>query len=85
MTKEKLKTLLEFYDHFVKDSTKIKKHETPKTNEEILEHVRYMCNKGKEYIEDGHIEKSMRWLGFIQGVFFGNKIFTIEELRNHSK
>lgn len=35
--------------------------------------------------EDGSEKKAMRWLGFAQGVAWSKRIFTLEELKEHSK
>lgn len=32
-----------------------------------LEHLLYMCVEGIKLVEQGRMEKAMRWLGFIQG------------------
>lgn len=31
------------------------------------------------------VEKCMRWLGFIQGVLYMERLFSITDLRNHSR
>ena len=35
--------------------------------------------------EDGSVNKAMRWLGFIQGCAFALELFTLAELKEHSK
>jgi hypothetical protein len=40
---------------------------------------------GINFIEEGKIDKAMRWLGFIQGVLCQSGIYTIEELKSHNK
>ena len=35
--------------------------------------------------EDGSEKKAMRWLGFMQGVLYITEIFTLEELKVHSR
>lgn len=37
-----------------------------------------------ESVERSHVEKSMRWLGFIQGMLFYTGHYTIDEMRAHS-
>jgi len=34
---------------------------------------------------DGSKSKAMRWLGFMQGVLYITEIFTLEELKMHSR
>lgn len=35
--------------------------------------------------EDGSEKKAMRWLGFMQGVLYITNIFTLEEIKAHSR
>ena len=35
--------------------------------------------------EDGSEKKAMRWLGFMQGILYITEIFTLEELKVHSR
>jgi len=35
--------------------------------------------------EDFSIEKTMRWLGFMQGALWSSERFTLEELKEHSR
>lgn len=37
------------------------------------------------FIHAGRREKAMRWLGFIQGVFWAEGVYTLDELKEHSK
>jgi hypothetical protein len=31
------------------------------------------------------VNKAMRWLGFIQGVFWSEDVFSIDQLKNHNR
>jgi len=35
--------------------------------------------------DQGTIEKAMRWLGFVQGIFCAQGVFTIDEMRDHNR
>lgn len=48
-------------------------------------HVRAMIAEMQSMIVEGRTEKCMRWLGFIQGVLWTDGMFTLEELKNHSR
>lgn len=51
-----------------------------------LFHVRYMISEMQVMLANPQkTEKAMRWLGFIQGVLWAKQIFTLEELKNHSR
>ena len=58
------------------------------TQEAKLNHVRWMCDETVEFVDlflegkgQGHLDKAMRWLGFIQGVLAVSNILTIEEMK----
>jgi hypothetical protein len=48
-------------------------------------HLRIMIPKVKEFVHDNRRDKAFRWLGFIQGVFWSEGYYSIEELKNHNK
>lgn len=50
-----------------------------------LKHLLEMIPKAIGFIDEGKIEKANRWLGFIQGVLWVHKVFTLEELKNHNR
>jgi hypothetical protein len=50
-----------------------------------LQHCMGMLDKMEEFIRQGRIDKSFRWLGFVQGVLWSYGIYTLEELKNHSR
>lgn len=55
------------------------------TNSPELTYAFRMCERIREHIENNKIEKSMRWLGFIQGVLYSNGVLSVEELKNHNR
>jgi len=69
MTKEQLKTVLANY--------KLKLQEI--NRDQMLDHALVMCD-----FDFGDMEKSMRWLGFIQGVLYTKHVYTIDELKAHN-
>jgi len=52
---------------------------------ETLAHSRFMVQQSLEFIEQGRIEKAFRWLGFVQGVLWSQRLFTVEQLADHNK
>lgn len=44
-------------------------------------HLLWMCNELDKIVDEGRMEKAMRWLGFIQGALWEKGFFTIEELK----
>jgi hypothetical protein len=43
-----------------------------------------MLPKAIRFVEEGRRDKAMRWLGFIQGVLWVQRIYTIDELKLHN-
>jgi hypothetical protein len=50
-----------------------------------LAHLEQMLPKMEEFVATGHIDKAFRWLGFIQGALWVLRVYTLEELKNHSR
>lgn len=49
-------------------------------------HLAWMCDQIlHDLIPTGRHMKAMRWLGFIQGVWAAREVFTLEQLRSHSR
>ena len=56
--------------------------------QEASSRIRAMIPELREMLADttqDRTEKCMRWLGFIQGVLWFGGVFTLEELKNHSR
>ena len=49
------------------------------------QHLKFMCEEAQRFVDQGRIEKAMRWLGFIQGWFWKSGIFSLDDLKNHSR
>lgn len=49
------------------------------------EHVLGMCRKVRQFLDEGRIEKAMRWLGFIQGWFWAIEHYSVKELADHNR
>jgi len=55
------------------------------TYETEIAHLKYVCIQGQKFLDEGHAEKSMRWLGFIQGVLWARGMYTLDDLKNHNR
>lgn len=51
----------------------------------VAAHYKFMCDKAQRFVDDGRIEKAMRWLGFLQGALWRCGRFTLNELKKHSR
>lgn len=50
-----------------------------------LAHCHGMLDKMESFLREGRREKAFRWLGFVQGVLWLGGVYTLEELKNHSR
>lgn len=51
-----------------------------------LNHILWMCHENLKHIDENKSDRKIgAWLGFVQGVLFSEKIFTIPELRDHNR
>jgi hypothetical protein len=51
----------------------------------VDQHLLWMCRAACRFIDEGRVEKAMRWLGFLQGMFYARGTFSIQELGEHSR
>ena len=54
-------------------------------NHEAFSHCYEMIGKVREFLEERRIDKSMRCLGFIQGVLWAKGAYKLKELMEHSR
>lgn len=47
--------------------------------DEVVTHLR------DRFPEDGSERKAMRWLGFMQGVLYSQGVYSLEQLKEHSR
>lgn len=51
----------------------------------IVGHCKFMCIEAWRLVDDGQVEKAMRWLGFLQGILWSIGLFTLSELKEHCR
>jgi hypothetical protein len=51
---------------------------------EHLCHCKWMLAEIPKFLEENQ-EKAMRWIGFVQGVFWSNGIYSVYEMREHNR
>ncbi len=96
MTKEKLKSIFAFYraglDHcwpsvaprqLREDRTKLASSDL--ATDEKAAHYKFMCDEACRFVDADRIEKAMRWLGFLQGVLWSTRVYSLDDLKNHSR
>jgi len=54
------------------------------SSDRMYAYFKFMCDRAQKFVDDGRIEKAMRWLGFLQGTFWNLGLFTLDELKHHS-
>ena len=47
-------------------------------------HFKFMCDEAQSFVDQGRVEKAMRWLGFLQGALWMDDVFTLDDLKKHS-
>lgn len=53
---------------------------------QTMDHAAYMCREILvDFIPNNRIEKAMRWLGFVQRALVGFGVFTLNEVKQHSR
>ena len=89
MTSEKIREVIERYRQLF-EAEGIEK--TDYSHEELLEspelglaHCPGMLDKMLGFLEEGRVDKAHRWLGFMQGVLWVNRMFTLDELMEHNR
>lgn len=50
-----------------------------------LNHALWMCHRTREFIRQGRMAKSYRWIGMIQGILFMNGVYSLGELKQHNR
>ena len=95
MTKEKLKSIFQRYQEHLRATTTISAYQMNVGQTQVLRnrishlvevsHLLWMCQEAQKFVDEGRVEKAMRWLGFLQGVFWAKTEFTLDELKNHSR
>lgn len=53
--------------------------------EQALEHCHGMLDKMEEFLDTGRMDQAYRWLGFIQGVLWDRRFYTLEQLASHNR
>lgn len=49
-----------------------------------LSHCHNMLPHMEQFVQENRLEKTFRWLGFIQGVLWVLRLYTLDELKNHN-
>lgn len=51
-----------------------------------FDHCLWMCRRAADVLlPGGDRDKAMRWMCFVQGVLYAENVFTIDDLRAHSR
>lgn len=53
--------------------------------DQILGHCLGMLDQMEGFVEQGRVDKTFRWLGFIQGCLWSQTCYTLEELKEHNR
>lgn len=82
MTRQRALGLLEEYGRYAKS---VKWRISNNINETQWKAFLEVQDVRKRFPDDGSTDKAMRWLGWVQGVMQACGVFTLEELKDHSR
>lgn len=89
MTSEKVIEVIEIYRQFfiARNIGKIDYPHDDLLDGEVhgLEHCHGMLDKIIEFVCEGRMEKVFRWLGFIQGVLWATRVYSLADFKNHNR
>lgn len=89
MTPEKVLEVIEIYRQFFIENNinKIDYAHDKLLDDKIngLEHCHSKLDQMIIFVHQNRMEKVFRWLGFIQGLLWSNRIYTLADLKNHSR
>lgn len=89
MSPEKVLEVIDIYREALERigvGAKSHNHNTQATSPEaILEHCHQMLDQMERFVAEGRMEKTFRWLGFVQGCLWSQGVFTIGEMANHNR
>lgn len=57
-------------------------HHTVNSDEDLVSHLRWMVLALPSLVEEGHKDKALRWLGFVQGALWAKGLATISDLKS---
>ena len=93
ITKQKMRTIAKEMESLCKEYQLVElavdsSRETSKelsgitwTDQQATEHVRFMCRKIHEFVDDGRLGKANRWIGCAQGILCATGIASINDFR----
>ncbi len=90
MTSNHLRNVLEYYHSYLVlagFSSKMKPEsiEWPEDHKMALDNCVWMCDESIRFLDEDNFEKARGWLCFVQGCLWFCRIFTIEQMRHHSR
>jgi hypothetical protein len=50
-----------------------------------LGHCLWMLDRIEEMVANNQTEKAFRWLGFVQGIFWAQGVYSIDQMRDHNR
>ena len=89
MTPDKIREVIQGYRHFCLEHLHNRPCYIPVSLlgdvDDPYSKLAAMCDSILEHLDNGKVEKAHRWLGFIQGVFWADRRFTLEQLKDHNR
>lgn len=67
--------------HTGADAVRHNEHDLVKSESDLVSHLQWMASALPSLVEEGHRDKALRWLGFIQGAMWAKGLTTIADLK----
>jgi len=84
MTREQILHLCKSYIQYLDKYETLQNNDAVSSYDKIC-HCKWMLTQIPPFLNDYEDEKVMRWLGFVQGVFWSQNMFGINDMRNHNR
>jgi len=92
MTPDDVRRALNFCDVYLKkgrldhpEGRRYERHSIKPAPIDTIEHAIWMIKETYTFLDEGKIEKAMRWLGFIQCILWSTGRCTIEQLKTMNR
>lgn len=90
MDSKKLEEVFDFYINYLESQdykpVRLKNRTDSRPQKrKALNHLCWMCYEAKELVGEERLDKAFRWLGFIQGWLTAYGVFSINDVKHHSK
>lgn len=81
MTKDKILEVCDTYNDLLVDIKPVREPNISGSKR----HIKWMLEEINLFLVEDRLDKAFRWLGFIQGAFWVDGTFSIEDMKTHNR